>query len=463
MNERNSGMPFRAWCSRLVKPISAVVVVALAATGATAQQQGGQKPAELTLSEALKEIGERSTAAVTAGLDLDSARARTRHANALYLPEVSLSAGHVNRDHEIVAVFGTLNAPTTQRDFFTGELDATELLWDGGRRSSAVKTSQSFETATAMQGKADVRAAQLQGLGTYLQILAAKARRRVVAQRTASLEEHLRLARDLFDQGVVARNDVLETEVRLRTVQDQGSQVDNSEAVGVQALNRLLGRALTDPLALPAALSPPSPLPASLDDLKRHAEDGNQQLLALRARLQAEQATVASRKAENYPTVIAQLSHTYQENRYLYYPNANVLFLGVSWEAYDGGARRASVSEAEIAVEKTQQQITDLQRQLGIQVDQAYRDYLQALKESATAQTNIAASEENLRIEEDQYKAGLVRTTDVLDAESVLAESRFSLVNQHYNTYLKQGVLLTVTGEDLPTFFANVTPKGQEQ
>jgi len=70
---------------------------------------------------------------------------------------------------------------------------------------------------------------------------------------------------------------------------------------------------------------------------------------------------------------------------------------------------------------------------------------------------------ENLRIVEDQYRAGLAKSTDVLDAESTLAESRFNLVNQHYNAYLKQGALLTVASEDLPTFYANLAPKRQEQ
>ena len=463
MNEGNSDRSFRALRSGFFGIVGTALVTAAVAGAAPAQESTAQKPAELTLSEALREIRERSTPAITAGLDLDAAREATQRAESRYFPDVSLSVGHVNRDHEIVAVFGTLNAPTTQRDFFTAEIDATQLLWDGGRRASAVKTSQSLETATAMQGEADVRATQLQGLGTYLQILVAKARRHVVEQRTASLEDHLRIANDLLNHGVVARNDALETEVRLRTVQDQASQVDNGEAVAVQALNRLLGRDPLAPLVLPAALPSPPPLPASLDDLKKRAENENQQLLALRARLKAEEATLAARKAENYPTVIAQLSHTYQENKYLLYPNANVLFLGVSWEAYDGGIRRSNVREAEIAAEKTEKQIVDLQHQLAIQVDQAYRDYLQALKEATTAETNISASEESLRIEEDQYKSGLARTTDVLDAESVLAESRFALVNQRYNAYLKQGVLLTVTGEDLPTFFANLTPKGLEQ
>jgi outer membrane protein len=439
------------------------LTAAVVATIATAQAPLPQGSPELSLADALREIAARSTVAVSAGLDLDAARQSTVGVEASYYPSVSLSVGHFNRDDPVVAIFGDFAVPTTEKNFFTGELDVTELLWDGGRRASAVKGSRSAEDATAMRGQADVRAAQLEGMGTYLGILALEAQRRVVTQREASLRDHLREVRDLFEQGVVARNDLLATEVRLRSVQDQAGRVDNDKAVALQALNRLMGRKPTEPLALPGQLPSPPQLPASPEELTKRAAEGNQQLLALRARLKAEQDAVGVRKADFYPTFIAQASHTYQQNQYLLYPNANFLFLGVNWQAYDGGARKAGVREAEIAASKTTQELADLERQLEIRVDRAYRDYLQALREAATAQTNVEASEENLRIVEDQYKAGLARSTDVLDAESTLAESRFALVNQHYNAYLKQGALLTVAGEDLPTFYANLVPTRQER
>lgn len=444
-------------------PLAIALAAALVAANATTQTTASLGSPELTLAEALREIAAHSTAAVTAGLDLDAARESTRRAQAPYYPSVSLSLGHFNRDDPIVAIFGTFSVPTTEKAFFTGQLDVTELIWDGGRRASAVKGSRSVEDATAMRGQADVRAAQLEGMGTYLAILALKEQRRVVDQRGASLRDHLREVKDLFEQGVVARNDLLATEVRLRSVQDQAGRVDNDAAVAVQALNRLMGRSPAEPLALPGRIPPPPQLPAAPEELAKRAADGNQQLLALRARLRAEQDAVGLRRADFYPTFIAQASHTYQQNQYLLYPNANFLFLGVNWEAYDGGARKAGVREAEIAAARTSQEIADLQRQLAVQVDRAYRDYMQALRETGTAETNVTASEENLRIVEDQYKAGLARSTDVLDAESTLAESRFALVNQHYDAYLKQGALLTVAGEDLPTFYANLVPTRQER
>jgi outer membrane protein len=443
--------------------IAVALAVALVAAAATAQTQPGQGPAELSLTDALREVAAHSTPAVTAGLDLDAARENTKRAKAPYYPSVALSAGYFARDNPIVAIFGTFSVPTTQKDFYTGQLDVTELIWDGGRRSSTVKGARSVEDATAMQGQADVRTTQLEAMGTYLRILAAKAQRRVVTQREVSLRDHLREVNDLYEQGVVARNDLLETEVRLRSVQDQAGRVDNDQAIAEQALNRLMGRNPGAPLALPDQLPAPPQLPGSLEELTKRAAEGNQQLLALRARLSSEQDAVGMRKADYYPTFIAQASHTYQQNQYLLYPNANFLFLGVNWEAYDGGARKVGVREAEIAVSRTTQEIADLQRQLEIQVDRAYRDYLQALQEARTAETNVQASEENLRIVEDQYKAGIARSTDALDAEATLAESRFALVNQHYSAYLKQGSLLTVAGEDLQTFYATLVPTRQER
>ena len=439
------------------------LLLALAAVAAAAQSPPASDQHAITLAEALREIEAHSSAAVTASLDVNTAREATKRAEASFKPSVALSGGYQLRDHKIIGSLAGLEVPESESSFFTGELDATQLLWDGGRRSSVLSGSRSVEQATTLRGQADVRAVQLQGLTAYMGVLAIKAQRRVVAQRLTSLEDHLREVHDLFDHGVVARNDLLETEVRLRLVQDQVGRLDNGEAVALQTLNRQMGRRPEESLAVLDRLPSPPPLPGDGQDLKKRAAGANPQLLALRARLKSQEDAVAVARDESAPTVFAQASHTYQQNRYLLYPNANLLFLGVSWQAYDGGARLAGVRQAEFAAQRTRQEIADLQRALDIQVEQAYREYGQALKEAATAEVNVKAAEENLRIEEDQYKAGLARTTDVLDAESVLADSRFSLVNQHYRAYLSQGTLLAVAGEDLAAFFATVGGGGQER
>ncbi len=420
-------------------------------------------PAVVSLSEALRSAATGSQASVAARLDVDAAREGTARAKAAYWPSLSASGGWTARDHEVVAVFGTFELPTTQKNFFTAEVDATQLLWDGGRRSAALAVSRGSEDAAAQKGRADVQGAQLEALQAYLGALVLKAQRRVVDQRIASLEEHLRVAQDLYEQGVVARNDLLNTEVRLRVVKDQLGQIENGSAVAFRTLNRLMGRPPGEPLALPEALPTPPAPPESETRLQERAADENPRLATLRARLRVEQSEVAARKGESWPSLFAQASHTYQQNEYLAFPNANFLFVGLSWQVWENGGRRAEVRRSEIAAERTRTEIAELTRTLRIEVDRAFRDFTQALREADTAKVNIEASEESLRIEEDQYRAGLSRTIDVLDAEAVLAESRFALVNQRYTAYLKEGILLAAAGVDLPSFFDAVRPAAEER
>ena len=258
----------------------ASLTLALCFGGVLAEEPPPASPAVLTLFDALRAAAAGSQASVAAGLDLSAAKEGTTRAKAAYWPTLSVAGNWQARDNEIVAIFGTFEVPETQKNFFTAEADLTGVLWDGGRRAAALEISRGSEAATSMKGKADVQPAQLEGLGTYLKVLVLKAQRRVVDERIASLEEHLRIARDLYDQGIVARNDLLGTEVRLRVVKDQIGQISNAIAVATRTLGRQMGRSPDETLLL-------------------------------------------------LPSLFAQLSHTYQQNDSLLYPNANVFYVGV--------------------------------------------------------------------------------------------------------------------------------------
>lgn len=417
----------------------------------------------LTLGGALRATAARSQAAVAAGLDVDAAREATNRVKAAYLPSLSISGGWYARDNPVVAIFGDFAVPTTQKNFVVGDVSLTQLVWDGGRRSAARSASEQGEAAVAARGRAEVLGAQLEALNAYLTVLVLRAQRGVVEQRVASLEAHLREARDLYDQGQVARSDVLATEVRLRSVRDRIPELDDGAAVAAEALSRLVGNAPGETVVLEDALPAPRPLPQGAEALRPLAAARSPRLVALRARLEAERQAADLKRREDFPSLFAQASHTYQQNEYLEYPHANVLFVGVSWSAWDGGARAADRRKADLGAERTSKEIADAEKAVAIEVDRASRELDQALREAGTAEENSAAAAETLRIVEDQYRAGVARSTEVLDAETVLAESRFAAVSQRYAAYFRQGVLLGLADLDLPSFFEGAGPAGEEK
>ena len=432
--------------------------------GMPAVRAGAQSDeASLSLSGALRAAGSHSLAADRAALQVKTAMEGVKQARSSYFPLVSLTGGLYERDHEVVARFGTLSAPTTNKGYWSFEASVREVLWDFGRRSSGLRGAQKREEAVDAAGRAAVSGAQVAALNAYLQVLRLGERRVVVGERVRSLQDHLRVAQNLYKEGVVARNDLLETEVRLRDVQDQAAQLADQQEVARRSLNRLLGRDPGAGLDLPSHLPPPPPLRVSDETLQARALDGNPEVMALQRKLAAEKEAVALRQGDRKPVLFAEAMHTYQKNDYLVYDNANILFLGAQWDVYDGGARDSRIREAEIATELTTRDLTEAKRRVAIEVDQALRAYRQALREAATAGVNVKAAEENLRIVEDQYRAGIANSTDALDAEAVLAASRFSLVDRHYQAYAEQAAALSVAGEDLPTFYDTIGTRTPEK
>jgi len=415
-----------------------------------------EPPAPLTLSAALERAGRSSYEAVSGDLDRKSAREGTAQAKSFYLPSVTLDGGHTNLNEDPFFKFGRTVFPAGEQVFWKYQFAVREILWDGGRRKAALETSRTREAAVGAAAADSVVQAQRKTLETYLGAVLLGERRVVVDQRLKALEEHRRVVQDLFDNGVVARNDLLRTEVVLRNVGDQGADLQNQRALAIQALNRSMGEEPAAAAALPDRLPAPPPLPWDAEACKARALANNPGLRALEEKRRAEEEFAGFRKRDFYPTAVAQAWNGYEQNRYLLYPHQTGFFLGMSWSVFDGGARASKVREAQLEVQKTQAQLQDARRGVAILVDQAWRDYQQALQEAGTARLNEAAAVENLRILEDQYREGLVRTTDVLDAESVLAESRFTLGATRYRAYEKQGALLALAGEDLPTFYANL-------
>lgn len=434
----------------------AVAVLALGVLAAAPRGGWASSPAPIGLSAAMERAGQLSLEARLGALDVEVAKEGTAQAQAWYYPTITLDGGHTNLDEDPFFKFGPTVFPAGEQVFWGYRFSVTEVLWDGGRRRSAVEASRTREAAAGAAGEESAVQAQRKAMEAYLDAVLLGERRAVVARRIEALEDHRRVVQQLFDHGVVARNDLLRTEVTLRTVADQGADLENQRALALQALNRSMGESPSAPVEVPPRLPGVPALPWDAAECKVRALSGNPGLRALEQQKKAQEEVAGLRKRDYYPTALAQAWSSYEQNRYLLYPHVNGLFLGVSWNVFDGGARAARVREAQLEVEKTQARLEDARRAVEIAVDQAWRDYQQALQEAATARLNEGAAVENLRILEDQYAEGLVRTTDVLDAESVLAESRFTLAAARSRAYRKQGALLALVGEPLPAFYADL-------
>lgn len=434
----------------------AAAILATAALGAAVTVTRGAAAADAPLDVAgvLRLAAAQSRAAVTAAADSSGAAAATRRAEAGWYPAVDFGAQYILRDNPVEVGFGSLTFAQVPRRNAQYALEARELVWDGGRRSLAVAAARRGEAAVRAAGAADVQGAQLEALASYLDVLDLTGSAAVLRERLAALRAHLAVASDLLVHGLVARNDVLATEVRVREVEDAAQAVASRRTVAARDLSRLLGREPDEAAMLPDSLPAPPPLPGDREALRAAALADNPSLRAAALRLAVGRTAADLARRAWRPSLYVGASHAWQQNGLLVHPHVNALVAGVSWDVFDGGARGADVRLAEARVIAAARDRLEVERGVAVAVEAAWSAWEQAGREERTARANVAASAENLRIVEDQYRAGLARSGDVLDAEALLAASRYGVVTKHNATYRAQAALLAAAGHDLVAFYS---------
>ncbi len=414
------------------------------------------------LGVVLESIASSSRSADVAEIERAKADAVQKEVQASYQPSVELKGGYTLRDSPEVAVFDNFAAPFGTGTYWQYELAATQLVWDGGRRRAAVEAAKKTVEAADAGGHAGIVETQLDGLQTYLGAVEAHVQLHVLDQRIAALKLHLQDAQNLYDQGMAARNDLLETQVRLRSVQDQIPALEDALVVAGRKLGRLMGLPSGQVVTVPERMPEPPPLPADEEDLVAQAPDGNARVTALTAQLEAARRKEEARGKDRLPEVLLEASHTYQENPYLLYQHANIAMLGVRWDVFDGGARQARTTEARLTAERVERDLEETRREAAEGVDAALRAYHQALRQVRTAKDNVAAAKENLRIVSDQYRAGLARGSDVLDAEALLAGARSELAQRRLDVYRGQARALALAGLDLAKVYEAAKSSGED-
>jgi len=422
-------------------------------------------PVLLTLPAALRQAGQASLQADLAALARVKAGQASLEVQASYLPDLKLQGGHLNTDTESALLTApvqlgpflvpALTEPIAQRSAWSCQLKADYLVFDFGMRAGALEAARAAEQAVDLGGRDQVRRAQAEVAARYLGALEVRARMRVVAQREQAIQDHLKDARSLLAQGLVARNDLLRAEVALRGVQDAARALADALCSSLEGLNVALGQAPTASLSLPEALGEPPALPWDEATVRQRAAAGNDGVRALEAKARAARAQAKVKARDFLPKVVASLEHDYQENEYLLHPQQNALFIGVSWQLFDGGARSAHLSRARAEQDVAGRELLEASRQAEIAAVQARRAFTQALAELGSARADVAAAQENLRILREQYRMGVAKGADVLDAETLLAEARFSLADRHTRAFTQQAALLALLGEDLAAFYAS--------
>jgi outer membrane protein TolC len=124
--------------------------------------------------------------------------------------------------------------------------------------------------------------------------------------------------------------------------------------------------------------------------------------------------------------------------------------LGVRWSVFDGGRRRGQIGQLESQRAQLDWQREDLERQVALELEQAYTGYETALASWTAATAAAAAAREASRVAGENYREGVALQADLLDAQDQEQRADLVEIEAYYEAWIQAARLQRALGR-LPT------------
>lgn len=415
---------------------------------------GAQEAAvPLTLEESIAIALRQSVVIQSAREGVAASEARTKEAITGFLPKLSTSynysrlypAPYVNQPPPI----GTLTTGTENN--YTWSLDARQPLFTGGRLTANYDINRLGADVSRQEERGTIQDIVLEVKRGYFTILKAKRLVGVAKQSVEQFTAQRDLAKNFYEVGLVPRNDYLQAEVRLADGNQALIRAENSLEVARSRFNTVLRRPIEATVDVVDNLDY-KPYETAFEECLKTAFENRPEIQVYSLRAEQAGKKVKVVESEFYPSV--NLVGSYQRygesadvngSSYRDPENWSVAAMA-SWDLWEWGrtkyARDASVSQERQA----QNALTHVKDQVSLEVKSAWLNVKEAEKLIAVTQQAIEQAEENYRINQERYREQVARTTDVLDALTLLTFARASWSNALSDYRIALAALERATG-----------------
>jgi outer membrane protein TolC len=381
--------------------------------------------------------------------EFEAAQADYRQSNALFLPNISASYTAMLTTNPLMAFGSKLNQEIlTPNDFNPALLNDPDRIDNYGTLIEVQQPLLNLDGLYERQAaRSKMHAYQLRAERTaehlaleaekaYMQLQMAWKAVDVVAKALKTAEANLVLVEDYYEQGLLQRIDVLEVEVRVNEVQNQlqtaKSQVENAS----DYLSFLLDEAGQAQVYRPETALAPNEIEVSLiAEVPVLRKD----IQAMGKSAEAYEKMLNANKMQFLPRINAFGNYQIYDGEALGFgANGYLIGASLSWSLFDGYASIGQVQKSRVVYEKALTEVSQYSSQSQLELNQALHQLENASRQLTTSRLALEQAEEAYRIQRERFKEGLVKTTDLLMAETRMFQKELEYHQCIFNSNFTQ-------------------------
>lgn len=402
----------------------------------------------LTLEQCIESAMQHNADIKNARIDIDMAQQDKASAFTNYFPQISaMGMGFVGAKDLMrstmempgmdlsamgIPPMGNMTIPISMiKKGVIANITALQPLYSGGQIINGNKLAALQQEVRQLQLEMTEKDVRQNVQNYYWQLQSLKGNISTLDAVDKQLEEVHRLTENFVKTGVINRNDLLRVELKQQEMKSQRLTLNNGIQLVRMLLAQLTGNDLnTFDVTESNILDPQAPEAyfTSIDQAVSQREEVELTSKSIRAN----ELQVKMKRGKNLPTIAVGAAGMYmnimEENQ------GNLIGLAtvnVPISSWWGGHH--DIKKAKMAVEQSRNTMNDVQEKLHIDIMNAWNQLNEAYAQIEIARKSVVQADENMRLNNDQYRVGAIGMTDLLDAITLYTQSHNSLVTSCAN------------------------------
>lgn len=380
----------------------------------------------LTLEDCKRMAKENNYELKNKALEQQIATQTSREAFTNYFPVIDASGSYFNANKGLIQMpaEGPNGEPVTMSMLKKGKsanLMAMQPVFSGGQIVNGNKLAKIGKQVSRLQYEVSEDEIERNTENYFWQVIQLQEKLKTVERMEKQIKEIRKEVELSIKAGLTTRNDLLRVELQENELASNRLKVENRINISKLVLRQYIGEKNREfELQYEAFTTPLSPIEYYVD--AEEAVQGRPEKRLLDSNVEANKLQKNIERGKYLPSVGIGVAYSYDDMMDKNNTSA-MMFATVSvpiskWWGGSHAIKKQDLKWRQAANER--QNNIEL---MAVQIEQIWNELQEAYKQILLAQRSIASSTENMRMNQDFFKAGTVTLTDVLDAQTLLQQS----------------------------------------
>ena len=316
---------------------------------------------------------------------------------------------------------------------FSNSFNLSVPIYHGGQLKNLRRQNEYALNAAELLFENTKQDIKLRTTTAYYEILRCQNVMRACEEEINHLQEHLNQSMIRYREGVVAKSDILASQVLLADSNQNFVTARGEYEKSLAALNTLIGLPTETPIIIREELNY-VPHNVDVENCMAYALENRPDYAAALFSVKQAESAIKVAAADRKPFVDASVSKSAEADRPFKSDTSRSWQVGLSiqWNIFDNGVTSASVNERRANLRKAQAVATQILDAVHLEVYSAYVDLKSAEENIASTKTAVGNAEEDYRLSKIRYLEGVGINLEVMDAQEKLTRAHVNYYSALY-------------------------------